>query len=742
MKPGYLSVSAALCAAALSPAALSAQLRGQPAGGGFAEARVRVTGRVIARGVPMPEVNVFDAATLEGGVTDVDGRFVMQVKVGPLRLMARRVGFRLIDTTITVGVEGETVTLTLIPFTALRAIAVQAGEYSASAERTATLTPLEVATTPGANADITGAIKTLPGVQNTDEGTGLFVRGGDLTETRTVIDGAPLYSAVQFEAPTGSVAQTVNPFLVERITFSAGGFGAAYGNALSALVDLRTQGLAPRTSTTANASIGGVSLAGTARLRGQRSITATAAYSNLAALFRVFGNTRDFEPPPIGTTVSTQAVQAYGDAGVLKLFALRQTAQSGVRVQEPVVSSIFASERASHIVVLSWEDRIGSLHLTSSAASSSLAREESFGAYAQDNTLRTWYARHDADWTIADRLRLRAGVDGEHTTADFVGRFPVAPAVRDSDAATTRSALVRGERRLGAYLESQLQPLSDLRLSLGARVDHSGWGGRTTVDPRVSVAYRPRTAATFMAAWGRYHQDADPAYIARSSARMIAPLSAEQSMVGAQFGESRRMLRAELWAKRYIALVQLDRAFNTVTAGTGRARGIDLFARTTGRGGLSYRLTYSGATSRRTDANTGVMARAPFDVTHSITAVIDRAWGEGWRAGVAYRHATGRPFTNIVSAVRQPDSSYVPAYGTPYAERLPEHHRVDATISRARPLTPQLFGVWFVSFNNVLGRRNVFAYRWSADYASRIAVPSVFNRTVFVGANLTVSARR
>ena len=41
---------------------------------------------------------------------------------------------------------------------------------------------------------------------------------------------------VRFNNPTGHVTATIDPFMLDRTVFSAGGFGAAYGNALSGLV--------------------------------------------------------------------------------------------------------------------------------------------------------------------------------------------------------------------------------------------------------------------------------------------------------------------------------------------------------------------------------------------------------------------------------------------------------------------------------------------------------------------------
>lgn len=106
-----------------------------------------------------------------------------------------------------------------------------ASSYTASEERTATLTPLEVVSIPGTAADVNRALQTLPGIQQVDEGTGLFVRGGDAYETKVFPNDAALLNPMDIQSPNGTFMGTVDPFLLDGIVFSSGGFGARYGNA-------------------------------------------------------------------------------------------------------------------------------------------------------------------------------------------------------------------------------------------------------------------------------------------------------------------------------------------------------------------------------------------------------------------------------------------------------------------------------------------------------------------------------
>ena len=123
----------------------------------------------------------------------------------------------------------------------LKAVTITAGSFSAGdSKRGAVLSSLDVATTAGSNADITAALKTLPGAQQVGEQEGLFVRGGAGYEAKQYIDGTlvnnPYYTSVPDIAQRGRFS----PFLFKGTVFSTGGYSALYGQALSSVVLLES----------------------------------------------------------------------------------------------------------------------------------------------------------------------------------------------------------------------------------------------------------------------------------------------------------------------------------------------------------------------------------------------------------------------------------------------------------------------------------------------------------------------
>src|SRR5262249_22507529 len=156
-----------------------------------------------------------------------------------------------------------------------------------------------------------------------------------------------------------------------------------------------------------------------------------------------------------------------------------------------------------------------------------------------------------------------------------------------------------------------------------------------------------------------------------------------------QLGESKQMARVELYDKEYSDLVGLTHDKVVVGGGTGRARGADVFLKRTIAKYLSTRITYTFVDSKRTDPSTGSMARAPFDITHSLTLIADQQLPKGWSRSGAFRYATGKPYTPITGATYDATAGvWDPQYAAPNSERLPAAQRLDLAMSRVTRLGP------------------------------------------------------
>ena len=679
-------------------------------------------------GKAMVGVDVFLLSTLEGGATDSLGRFTFRTAArGPVTLMARKIGLLPARLSVTLPSAGPIDIVVQAEPVALEEISVSAGTYIAGEERGAQLTPLEVATTPGTTADIGRTLQTLPGVQSVDEGNAIFVRGGDHLETKTFVNDALLLTGFRYDNPTGTFSTTPNAFLLDGIFFSSGGFGARFGNALSGVVSLRTLGRPATTTGTLSAGLGALSASGAWAPSGTVGVRSTLTRFSTSPSHWLNGTPREYDPAPNGSDASLSAVWSYREGAELKVFAINQQSRFGL-VQELPNSGTYRSKSRNSAAIVSWRDGFGRFSQTASLALGGRRQNEAFGEFfdlhtASDLIHFFTYAGYDA----TDRLTVRAGAEWERLAGHFSGVKGFAIESRAAD------------NRLAAFVEADWRLAGRLKVTPGIRTDRASLPGQRTWDPRLAAAWLVGRDATLTLAAGVYHQVAEPLfYDAMLGQPGLAPTRADQVVGGFQLGEGEKIFRIEAYAKRYRDLAQLDREHAVVDGGTGTSKGFDLFLKGSAFWRITGRLAYSYIHARRTDPNTGVLAPAPADITNALTVVLERPLAQALNLGLAFRYATGRPYTRVVSATLDPvENKYLPTFGPPMEDRVPDLIRLDANLSRIVSLGPKAFLVVYASVNNLLNRKNIYAYTYTRDYSQRIAVPSLFNRSYYFGATLT-----
>jgi vitamin B12 transporter len=698
-----------------------------------------VRGRVlVSGGAPVVGANVFLLESLDGALTDSSGRFAIRTSAQQqVTLVARHIGFAAASVVVPVDTAGDVlITLTKQAAT-LAPITVQAGAYTAGNERGMTLTSLEVVTTPGATADVARAMQTLPGVQAVDEGTGLFVRGGDVGETKVLLNNTVMLSPYNYETPTGNFTVTVNPFLLDGIFFSSGGFGVRYGNVLSGVADLRTQGRPVQTTVTGAAGLASVSTGVDLALEHGVGIHATVGESDTRWLFKLNGATRGYSPAPNGADYSGSVVYDYRPTGQLKTFAIDRRSALGIDINDPAAVGGYALNAHSTLVQQGWKDVFGSFSPSVDVSYEASNRDEGFGAFhLGDNEHWSQFFAQLA-WTASDRVSLRAGGDADWRDARFVGSLDQAIAAAAGTPQIEFNSHADGGRN-GVFGEGDFRAFENLRLIAGLRSDASSFTHERTYDPRLSLAYK-LGGATITGAIGEYHQVSDPLYFSDALGRPgIGAMGARQAVAGLQIGEDRQIFRVELYDKRYHDLVGLTRDKVVVDGGTGDARGLDAFIKRRLWPFFSARATYSYVHSRRTDPNTGVTAPAPFDVTNSITLIGEQMLPKGWEVSAGYRYATGKPFTPVSGAtLDRVANDYTPIYGAPFSERMPAFNRLDLSFSRVTHLSSRTLFVYYASIQNLTDRSNLYQYAYTADYSKRIPIRSLFNRAYYFGGSIT-----
>ena len=696
-------------------------------------------GSVLSAAAPIPGANVFLLETLDGALTDSAGRWSFPTgHVGAATLVVQATGYGEVRRQMNLPATDAIVVILRKGTHSLAPTTVVASRYAASDERGATLTTLDVVSTPGTNADVARAIQTLPGVQQVDEGTGLYVRGGDYTETHILLNDAVLHTAFTFESPNGTFIGTVDPFLLDGIYFSSGGFGARYGNALSGIAALNTLGTPARGSVTAGAGLAALSASGAVPVGAQGGLRLAVNEFDTDLLFRVNGSTQEYDTPPRGHDRSGSYIWSYRPTGELKVFGIRQTTGLAAVIEDPSYRGAYAMDLGTGLVVANWRDVFGTWSPKLRVSDTRLDRTQDYGAFRMRTGQAYRAVSAQLDWAASPALTLRGGADFERSWSTLDGSVPddgfdKAPGAR----VTVVGSRFQGDRVAG-FTEADVVVGPRTRVVAGVRSDRSTLTDRATIDPRLSAAVTLLKDVVLTGAWGVYHQVPDPLFFdATLGAPGLPAMSATHAIAGIQAGTAGQMLRLEVFEKRYRDLAQATRDFDVVPDGVGLSRGADLFASGTGLPGMQWRLSMSVISAERTEPASGVLARAPFDVTRSVTAVVTHSFTPAWHLGLSQRYATGRPHTPVTSATYDAVRDvYIPQYGAPMSERLPSFQRLDLSFTHLRRIAGAN-AVLYSAVSNLLDRENIHAYRYPRDYTTRIPIRSLFKRSFYVGASFT-----
>lgn len=690
-------------------------------------------------GEPLPGANVFLKTTFDGASTDSLGRFSFRTNhaAGPLLLVVTLIGYERREVPVTLG-EGPLSLPPLILKTSraqLGDVVVTAGAFEASDERrSAALKPLDIVTTAGALGDVTGALNALPGTTRNPESGQLFVRGGAASETKTYLDGLPVQSPYGGTVPARG---RFSPFLFKGVVFSTGGYSAEYGQALSAVVNLQTSDLAPKTETGISLMSVGASVSHTQRWA-NTSLALTADYLNLAPYFHLVPQEFGWLTAPRSQGGSLSLRHRTGLAGMLKVYATG--AGQRLALRQPDASPEFAAQGrpvalANDNLYLNttfraplrrgWSLNTG-LALTRDVQATrpdvQTVREQEQSAVARlvltNDSAATWF-------------NLKMGVEG------LAQRYRQTYQARPE--AEVR-ALGFTEQRAAAFAESEVVLSRRLAGRAGLRGEYSGLLGRANLAPRLALAYQTGTHSQLSAAAGLFYQSPTNDLLRYGYAAPLGFERARHLLLTYQRIAGPRTLRAELYRKDYTALVTYDpadpfRPGAYQNAGAGYAQGLDLFWRDRSTvKNLDYWVSYGFLDTKRQYRADPVAAVPGFAARHSLS-VVAKHWLPKLQTQVGLTYAYTGP-----RAYNDPNR---PGYQQGHT---PAYQDLSLNLSYLTRILGQ-FTILHAAVSNVLGQNQVFGYHYasipdaSGQYG-RVALTPGAPRLLFVGVFISINKEK
>lgn len=705
----------------------------------------KISGQVVdPAGLTLPGVVITVKGTTSLSVTDGHGEFAVAVDQPDAILTFALSGFTTRTLTAAVSRGSLHVVLDIAPVAT--EVIVRAPVAPAAPDSRLTLRPLDIVRTAGAQADLMRALAALPGTAQVDEGAGLFVRGGDVSETTVLLDEAPINHPYRYETPTGGFRGAVDPFLTQGVSFTTGGFSAAYGNALSAIVDVRSLDRPTASRVTATAGLAGVSFAAGQPLGSAAGVRVALNRATPSVLFAVNPSPREFDRLPGGWDASASAYLNSAAHGSFKLLFLEQQDHVGVELEQDAFAGFLHSSTSYRALVASWRQPTASGWLLAAAASADHhVNGTDVGVFAIDAADDSRSARFDVSGPVGS-WAVRTGVDAGGALTDASGQVPTRGGDFAGVSGTTPFDLAHHDDRAGGYVETS-RAFAAFTPTVGVRSDYFSSAAAARVDPRINLAIDLGRTGRLRVAWGIYHQAPSPAYFeAIRGAARLKPMAAMHYIAGFETGQAdgAAFFRAEVYEKTYRDLPVQDDAAGYVDTGYGTARGVDLYGRRVWHY-IDLRASASFVHTARRWTSPDQQDRYPlpegtwtpdFSIPYTWQVVVNApVWPTVW-LGAAWRTAAGRPDTPAIGATLTPQG-YEPIWGPINSERLPRYERVDLSVSYLSTVGLRTSLVVFASVDNVGDHFNFFDNVYSADYSTRHPVAGAAPRSFYVGCSIT-----
>ena len=694
-------------------------------------------------GKPLELANVFIKNSSEGTMTSEDGSFKFYTShKGKIELIASMVGYKKFMQEInTQGKDKIELNITLRETAIeMREAVVSASSFGSEKEKGVVVSRIDILTAPGGAADIYQALKTMPGMTQVSESAELYVRGGDNNETVTIIDQSPVYHPFTFESSYGGLFSNVKTSVIKSLFFSAGGFSAKYGNALSGVLDVESAGMPQSAHINVGLSMANASV--TAELpveHDKLGVYFDARQEFTRPIFWLNGGGDRLVDAPKSQNFTGGIEYKYSGSGRLKLFTILANDNEGVKVERAEFNGTFNGDSRNAFFNLQNTYLINDKFLMKNDLSYNRYNNKwIIGVLDLNTTDKIYNFRNDFEYELDPRIKMTAGIEVEKRTIDYQGTVPSEDYdLRPGAPAIYLSSAVAGSR-LGVYTELQsgkVFGIQNTMLSAGVRYDRIpelklGW-----TDPRISAAYKLNESSGVRFSWGIFHQLPDPKLFRPEDGNPnLKPMEAVHYILSYDYSfDDRNSFRIETYYKKYFDLPLENTINNYDNSGHGFADGVDVIYKGDFPFGITGWISYGYINTKRLWMDYEKLTNSSFDITNNLSVIMKYNLNENFQLGLSVKYATGRPYTPVVSSnFNDQIMIYVPLYAPTNSGRFPDYKRIDLRLTYFGQITSYISAVVYLEGLNIFNFNNIFGYSYSPDYSQRKTIESYFGQRMLV----------
>lgn len=650
------------------------------------------------KNLPLAGANIFIQNSYDGATSDSTGNFRFKTELNGLQnLSVSFIGYQPFLKKINLD-SLQTINLSIVLVESddqIDEVVINAGAFEASDEKKAViLRVFDIATTPSAQGDIFGALGTLPGVQKVGEDGRVFVRGGESYETKTFMDGMLVSSPYMSKMPDMPTRGRFSPMLFSGTLFSTGAYSAEYGQALSSIVDMKTNSVETQNASSISIMSVGI-MASTTKCRKNSSLSLSGDYVTGALSNLINKQQVDWTKSPDGIDGTLMYRQKTGKTGMIKVFGTFNNSSSGIlypNTQTGIFQDILLNSNNLYLNS-TYNSMIGEKWMIKSGIAMNYDHQKT--DLDQDRILinrNMMQAKLGFSRFLNEQTELKLG-------ADWVNYYYEQKIRMGGD---FRLPFTNNE--LAGFAEIEYKLTKKFATRLGARLENSSLLENTTLVPRFSGAYKTGKHSQVSLACGSFYQNPEDDYL--KFAPQLKPEKASHAVMTWQYLTDLKTFRVEGYLKKYDDLVKYAAPLATnptdySNSGNGHAEGIDVFWRDKGTIDLTdYWISYSWINARRNYKDYAEMAVPNFISEHNLSVVAKRFFQPlRTYASITYSFASSRPYHD-------------PNYSGFMNSRTKSYNDVSLSLTYLM----ELFGkqsVLHLMVNNVAGFDNIFGYNFS-----------------------------
>ncbi len=684
-------------------------------------------------GNPIIYANVYLKDTFDGTSSDDKGSFAFETyETGIQTLIVSFIGYESyikeydIDANITLNIVLKEL------ITKADEVVITAGSFGASDdEKVIVLDPIDIVTVASSRGEISGALEALPGTQPQADKEGIYVRGGDASEAKQIVDGMLIQNPYFSDVPDIPQRGRFEPFDFQGTAFSQGGYSAQYGQALSAIVDLKTW----TRFGDFNANTFGITPLSLGYGRGYGNDSTVCGinidYSNIK-YFQNFNNSSDFiksrinfSKPPEGIELKTNYAKKFKN-GVYKY--LGRFTDYSLGTTEDDIGSGFELDNNNLFLLTTYKGKLNNqlkaqfgLSYSKNSNDSQIFSENFIEPLDIDSYDDLLQFRTVLTKKFFGKSKINFGIHLFDQSSEFSNyNYEFNNDDQPEDVNYDYSYIIIDEFLSTAFTEIDLRLFKNFAVNTGIRYENSKLLGKSSVSPRFSSAVKVTKNSQISYAYGQFYQTPDMGFDQwyRQSNIDIdfnnSDLDFEKSIhniLNYEWSKKKKTIRFEVFNKKYENLVMshelncgLDVCKNTLSNdGSGYSRGAEIFWRSdqTSDGiGQDIWIAYSYLDSKRKYKQYSNEIIPSFASNHKLTFIYKNAFklsnGDGFNTSLALTGTSGYPYYNpITNQQFESDPYFSFDIGGSYLPQIDDG-----------------FMVVFFNISNPFGYRNSFGYNY------------------------------